>query len=177
MIYKYLKSLSLPFNKPFYLVYSSMDQQSVYSMGNLLFLCFPFLSFPLEEGTCNLSSSTVMDILRNKTQTRKVSNQQHIFQKMADPILYMSLRLPSNCWCADPSLIWRCFSRPSRSFLRLFLSFTTCEMGLSWKNANKVSYWCTVQHLEDMQTCSAKLQIMRIRQKRWSISQFWHLAR
>lgn len=157
-------------------MHSAVDQQSL-QYGQSPFLSSAFLSFPLEGSTCNLSSSTVMDILRNKTQTRKVSNQQHIFQKMADPILYMSPRLPSNCWCADPSLIWRCLSQPSRSFLRLFLSLTTCEMGLGWKNANKVSYWCTLQHLEDMQTCLAKLHIMYIRQKRWSTSQFWHLAR
>ena len=58
-----------------------------------------------KENTCNLSSSTCMDILRNKSRTCKVSNQQHIFQKMADPIVFMSPRVPSNCWCADPSLI------------------------------------------------------------------------
>jgi len=118
-----------------------------------------------------------MDILRNKTQTRKVSNQQHIFQKMADPILYMSLRLPSNCWCADPSLIWCCFLQPGRSFSRLFLSFTNCDMGLNWINANKMSQWSSIQHLEDMRTRVARLQMVYMRQKRRSIVSFWHLAK
>lgn len=83
-------------------------------------LSFPILSFSLDGSTGNLSSSTIMDILRNKAWTWKVSNQQHIFQKMADPILYMSLRPPLNCWCADPSLIWCRFSQPRRSFSNCF---------------------------------------------------------
>lgn len=116
-----------------------------------------------------------MDILRNKTRTWKVSNQQHIFQKMADPILYMSLRLPSNSGCADPSLIQRCFSKPKRSFSRLLLSFATCEIGLNWRNANKTSQRCSVQHLEDMQTWLVKLRIIYMRHKRWSIVSLWRV--
>lgn len=102
-------------------------------------ICFLFLSVLFEWCTCNSSSSTIMDIHRNKTQTWKVSNQQHIFQKMADPILSKSQRLPSNCWCSDPSLIWCCFLQPSRIFSRLFLSFATCKKGLNRINANKMS--------------------------------------
>lgn len=96
-----------------------------------IFSCF---AASFKASTCNLSSSTCMDIPRNKSWTCKVSNQQNIFLKMADPILFMSPRLPPNCWCADPSFIQHRFPAAVRSPSDCFcLQQTLAEMGFNQK--------------------------------------------
>jgi hypothetical protein len=69
-----------------------------------------------------LSSSTCMDILRNKSRTCKVSNQQHIFQKMADPILFMSRGFPLTVGALTLHSFSSACLLPKKSPPRLFLS-------------------------------------------------------
>lgn len=114
-----------------------------------------------------------MDILRNKAQTWNVSNQQHIFQKMADPILYTSLRLSLNCWSFTLLVP---FLEAEEKLFKLFLSTATCEMGITRRNANNVPQWYEPICLKYIQTCLDKLQITYLKQRRWSIVRFWQKA-
>lgn len=139
-----------------------------------LFSSFSNSSFRLDGSAGNLSSSTIMDVLRNKARTWKVSNQQHIFQKMADPILYTSLRPPLNCWCVDPSLIWRSVSELKRRFSDCFC----LQQPARWASTGGVLTTC----LRDIQqstikTCKPAWQIIHKRQKRWGIILVWRLVR